>query len=322
MPEKFTNFVSNFLVGAGGLYLQHPLDKIILLQSTWSEHSLKPEGRPYFRKIEKKIAAGEYVGPSEFMQALKGFNYAEAADNLYDFGQINTKKGALILANHSDEGPLNGYGQVAVLSYYFNAFTDREIRWVQGKGSSFVDRIHKHLGKSVNTIYIDNRETDESGYIKDRSFWFVPGRMPERASLEGTRELLQSLRNNEFPGIFPEATQSKSMQKLNPLAAGPIDFAARRDMQIVCVSSSFANDTFNFSMKILDNAKIRQIAATSSTPKQDIVDYAGLTIASGLPPDRQGHYREMLELRKMLEQRETTESFPVFSSAEHIKVKI
>lgn len=277
------SFIANAAVEGAGIVLQFG-----------KGHGLKPEGKPHLREFLKNVKQGKSQHPAEVVRMLAGFEYH--VEDLYGLSEINLEKGALILANHSKEGPIMGYGQVAVLNYHFDALTDRHIRWTQGKGSMVADMVHHQLEQSMDTIYVDNSEVDEAGYVKDWTLWVTPGKLPRRKSIEGTLKLFRALGDGGIVGVFPEGDHNDSLIKATPLAGHVIEFAARRGIPIICISTRFSNDRFSFSLHDpLSANKIKELAALGEDGRQAIADYAMTVIASGIPEDRQGYYRDKVK---------------------------
>lgn len=281
MNEKPPSLVIDLAVESTVFYLQ--LGK---------GHGIKPEGKPHLRKFVKNVEQGKPQEPAEVVKMLAGFEYQ--VEDLNGLSELNLDKGALILANHSTEGPLTGYGQVFALNYLFDKLTGRQIRWTQGKGSMVTDMVHRQTELSMDTIYVDNGKADDAGYVRNWKFWVIPGQLPQRKSLKGTLKLYRALGNGEIAGVFPEGNPGDNLQKATPLAGHVIEFAARKEIPIVCISTRFSNDRFGFSLHDpLSAEKIREMAL-GVDGHQAVADYAMTIIASGLDESRQGYYKDFV----------------------------
>lgn len=283
MHESFTrSLLVNASVEATGLWLQ--LGK---------GHGLKPEGKPYLREFLENIKQGKPQNPAEIVRMLTGFEYQ--VEDLDGLSRLNLSKGALILANHSTEGPLIGYGQVFALNYHFDRLTGRQIRWTQGKGNMITDRVHHQTKTSMDTIYVDNSEVNSAGYIKDWTFWVTPGKLPRKKDSAGTRKLFTALDDGGIVGIFPEGSPGDNLQEASPLAGHVIKSAAKKGIPIVCISTRFSDDKFGFSLyEPLSAEKIKELAALGEDGNQAIADYAMTIIASGMDESRRGYYKDFV----------------------------
>ena len=98
-------------------------------------NKLKPEGRRHWRNLVHLMATGQNTSMSEHIRILDGYDYSSNINGLENLEQLRYKN-ILILGNHSHLGPLEGFGETILTSYYVRKTTDKEIRWIRGRGKS------------------------------------------------------------------------------------------------------------------------------------------------------------------------------------------
>ncbi len=251
MIERLEHVKTRIQIGAASAYLRH-----------WgTNHNYKPEGKEEWNRFVGKIIDGQPTTPSSEIGVLNGYKYhIEGTDNLRN---IDPQKGLLVIANHSNEGPFRGWGQTFVMHYAVEKVTGKEIVWAQGDAASGSSDT---IRKSVKTIKVN------SG-----------------TGIEGARNILRSLKTDAV-GIFAEGKQERDLQMGDYRAGKIISTAAKNNIPIFCISSSFVNGEIHV---VVDNFELPKIQ--ESADYQALVDAAMIKIASHLPSTRQGYYRKKVE---------------------------
>jgi len=236
-------------------------------------NKLKPEGRKHFKHLFHLIATGQETSLSQHSHILDGYRqHVNGLENLVQFREKNT----LVLSNHSHLGPLEGYGETILTSYYVKKFTDEEIRWIRGHGKSLKENARQLVDKSLGTIP-----------IYDDSFMSL-------------KPIIEAFKNNETIGLYPEGDNSIALRQANPTAGNLVLIALARDIPIICASTWFEHDTFfvRFS-PLLDQEKYKEIQnilngkltrQEKNRMKEKIINYAMAIIASHLPEEKRGYY--------------------------------
>lgn len=240
------------------------------LQYWGKDHQLQPEGKENWERFLWKIENRQITTLSDEIGIVNGFNYyVEGMDNLEN---IDTDRGFLVIANHSNEGPVRGWGQVIVMNHAVKKTTGEEIVWAQGGAASGTSAV---AGESVRTIKVN------SG-----------------SGIGGAKNVLQSLKT-EAVGIFAEGTQERDLQRGDYRTGKIMARAAKHNIPVICIATSYVNGEIYVTADALDSSKIQrleQIQQENVNPYQVIVDYAMTTIASHLPQDRRGYYEDKIPL--------------------------
>lgn len=241
---------------AASAYLQH-----------WGiNHRLKPEGKEHWNSLINKMRKGEPVIASEAIGIVNGFEYHIAG--LERLAEIAPDKGLLIIANHSNEGPVRGWGQVIVMQNAFKEATGREITWAQGNAASGSS---EPVRGSVKTIRVNSGN-----------------------GVGGARNVLQAMRT-ETVGLFAEGTQKRDLQKGLASAGKMVANAARHGIPIFAIATFFRDGKIYVSVDSLDPTEIKELEKIKNEgvdPYQRVIDYAMTAIASHLPTNRRGDYGE------------------------------
>ena len=255
--------------------LQAKVDEFIIRYiQLGKNHGLKPEGKPYLRQFIDDYKRGIPLVFSRYIHMLDGFDYESNISGLDNLEDIKNQP-MLIVANHSNEGPLRGgHGQRLVISYYINRATQKEIRWLHGGDKTTPqDLVRKRLAQRSNTILVRDDDPETSRTL-----------------------IIQAFRNKDIMGINPEGDGSKTLLRGKPEAGRMLWLSTINNYSIVCVATYFEKDTFFLNIAPpLDNEIIKNAAKQSShrnTAFQQIVDCAMHTIAQHLPENRRGYYGE------------------------------
>ncbi|OGH29737.1 MAG: hypothetical protein A3B41_01400 [Candidatus Levybacteria bacterium RIFCSPLOWO2_01_FULL_37_26] len=234
--------------------------------------SLKPEGKPLFDDFVNSIQKGKEIALSEYIDMFLGFDFKSGVNGLENLTALKNKP-ILLAANHVNYGPLGGDWQHAVISYYVKQTTGKEMKWLQGfDPTTTQDFFRERFYKSKNIIPVGDSSPRRAGIL-----------------------LLQAIKNKDSMGFYPEGERTKSLIQAIPDAGGLMLTCATRDIDIVCCSSGYKNDTFFLNFNTLDINQILEMGE-GKKPKpsrlQEIVDYAMSTIAQDLPKNRRGYYGE------------------------------
>ncbi|MEX2007275.1 MAG: hypothetical protein WD992_00695 [Candidatus Levyibacteriota bacterium] len=269
MPVRLESAKREIQTRGASLYLQY-----------WGiDHRLTPSGKEHWNNLLRKFKNRERVNPSTEIGVVDGFDYhVTGVDKLES---LDPEKGFLLISNHSNEGPVRGWGQVFVMSHAVKQATGKDIVWAQGSAASGSSNA---VRESVRTIKVKH-EKNWKKKIRKKLHIKSSGN-----GITGAKNILRSMKT-EAVGIFPEGTQKRDLKKGDSRTGVIIASAARQGIPVVCISTSFTNGEIFVSADILDSSEIQRLESSYENPYQAIVDYTMITIASHLPKNRRGHYR-------------------------------
>ncbi|EKD64552.1 MAG: hypothetical protein ACD_50C00344G0003 [uncultured bacterium] len=237
--------------------------------------TLKPEGKQRFDEFFNDIRAGKRVALSDYIEMFLGYDFkseikgVENLEYLYD-------QPILVVANHTNMGPMRGEWQHATISYYVKQATGKEIRWLHGHDPTTTqDLLREKMHKSINSI---------------------PVRDPDPFRL--ARYLIPAIKNEDSMGLFPEGDGSKYLRKGLPEAGRLIALFSRKDINIISCSSMYQDETFFLTFDSLDKEKIKILQCNDTERDrvgEAIVDYAMAKTAKHLPSNRRGSYKKNFE---------------------------
>lgn len=250
-----------------------------------SNPPLTEEGEREWNELMNDIANLRKTEPSKHAGVNAGYEIHLDEESLAKLDNIDPDKGLIVMANHSDEGPKRGWTQMILINSIFRNKTGKELAWVQGRGYSLMDVVHKALHETVKSAYVDNRQEDEDEQIRSRGFWLIPGSLPEEKSTAGTRSLVKGLLKGHPHAVFPEGSQGTVLQKGKTTAGHLALISAEKDIQIICASIAYHDGQFNVVINKIDPEIIKGLESDEARIKH-IME----VIASGLPEDRRGPY--------------------------------
>jgi len=234
---------------------------------------LKPEGRRHYGELTHIISSGLGTNLSEHIRVLDGYDYTSNIHGLENLRGL-ANKNILLLSNHSHLGPLEGFGETLLASYYVQETTRKEIRWIRGRGKSLKENARQLADKSLGTIPVYDK------------------------SPESLKAILEAFEKKETVGVYPEGNNSIVLRE-GELTAGNLVLAAiRRNIPIISSSMLFRDDKFfaAFDMPFTEQQlhKIKNIKNQTSEEREDLkrktIDYVMATIARNLPCEKRGHY--------------------------------
>ena len=240
-------------------------------------NKLKPEGKKHYWNLFHLIATGQQTSLDRHIQILSGYDYTFHINGL---GNLEALRGQniLLLGNHSHLGPIEGYGETILTSYYVKKFTDEEVRWIRGRGKSLKENARQLVDKSLDTIPIYDD------------------------SIGSLRSIFEAFRKHETIGLYPEGDNSIALRQAIPTAGSLVLVAIKRDIPVICASTYFQDKTFfaNF-VPLLDQQKYQEIQnilngkltrQEKNKMKENIINYAMSIIARSLPVNRRGYYQD------------------------------
>jgi hypothetical protein len=246
---------------------------------------LTEEGERAWNELMNDIANLRKTEPSKHADVNTGYEIHIDEKSLANLDNIDPNRGLIVMANHSSEGPKRGWTQMILINSLFREATGEELIWVQGYGYSCMNIVHKALGETVGSAYVDNRKEEGDKQIRGKKFWFVPGKLPEQRSPKGTISLLRGLLKGSPYALFPEGDQGKILKEGNPTAGHLALTAAEKNIQIVCASISYRDKKFSVVINNIDPETIKGLKSDEARIKH-IME----VMASGLPEDRRGPY--------------------------------
>lgn len=253
-------------------WAERKLDEMVLRSVQFGKNrGLKKEGKPHFDKLISDYKRGEQILFSRYIHILDGFDFESNISGLNNLEEAKNRS-ILIVANHSNEGPLRGHGQRLVINHNVNQITQKELRWLHGLDKTTPERFTRiRFANQSNTIPV--RDGDP------------------KASFNLIR---QALRDKDAIGINPEGDGSIILLQAKPKAGQMLWLSAINNYAIVCVATYFEKDAFFLSVAPpLDSQRILNAAKQSNdkvSTFQEIADYAMRTIAQHLPENRRGYY--------------------------------
>ena len=239
----------------------------------WFRMGLKPEGKPYYDDFIAKLQKGERVFLSNYANMFLGFDQESGIKGLENLQGLEDKP-ILVIANHTNSGPIAGGWKNVILSYHIQKTARNEIRLMHGfDPTARHDLFRERLYKSINSVPI--RDPD-----------------PSRAGLS----LRQAINNRDSMCLYPEGgfgSRDHNLRQGASEAGRLIKMCDGRDYAIVTASMRFKNDTFFAGFDRIGTEEIAGIdGADKNTLGQNVVDYAMRRIAQHLPPDYQGYYKK------------------------------
>lgn len=242
---------------------------------------LKPEGRKHYRKLARLIAAGQKTGLSEHIEILSGYDYKSSIKGIESLQPLENRN-ILVLGNHSHLGPLEGYGETLLTSYYIRQDTGKEIRWVRGRGKSLKENARQLVDRSLDTIPVYDD------------------------SIRSLISIFKAFDANESVGIYPEGDNSITLKQGNPTAGNLAMIAIEKDIPVICASTHFQDDRFFVHFApLLDEKKYKEVSdillnkkltkEEKDIMKEKIINYAMARIAQHLPEEKRGHYSNYQE---------------------------
>lgn len=254
-------------------WAERKLDEMVLRSVQFGKNrGLKKEGKPYFDKLIGDYKRGEQILFSRYIHILDGFDFESNISGLNNLGEAKNRP-LLIVANHSNAGPLRGHGQRIVINHYVNEITQKEVRWLHGLDKTTLEQFtRQRFAKQSNTIPVRDDDPKTSFQL-----------------------IRQALRDKDAIGINPEGDGNKTLLRAVPTSARMIILAAINNYNITCVATDFRNDTFFMAVDSpLDNKRLRE-ARKISKPNEDkfhqlLADYAMARIAQYLPEEKRGYY--------------------------------
>ena len=228
-------------------------------------------GKAFFSVMIDKVKNGELTPFSEYFGVLGGFKFSIEGLNFL----VSLKgKNALFLENHTTNGPVRGgHWKLFATNYVVKQITGKEIRWTFGQDKTTpIESFRGPATKSINAIPVR-----------------------EGNGTEGIRLMLKAFEDQESVGLYPEGNGRKELTKGDPRAGGIILLAARRNIPIIATAAWFEKGTCHLKFIPLNNEHIKNLAsipANKDTNRRDIVDYAMIKIATNLPFQLRGYYKD------------------------------
>lgn len=233
---------------------------------------LSPAGQEVSNDFFNSVKKDEKVSLAECIGVLDTYGLEEEGlDALEDL----KGKSFLLLSNHSNEGPLRGFGNTIFVSNVIKRLTGKEPRWAHGQDKSTLSDIaRKKLNNSLNTILV----REKSGY-------------------KGASNIVESFRNEDIIGIYPEGDSGNNLKRANAKAGHFIYYATRKGIPIICAAADFrAQSKFFVTFLRLDGQKVLDLYNSTldkHEARQMIADYAMNEIASHLPKEKRGYYSQI-----------------------------
>lgn len=249
-------------------------------------NKLKPEGKKHHWNLFHLIATGQKTSLDQHIQILSGYDYTSQINGLENLGALRGQN-ILLLGNHSHLGPIEGYGETILTSYYVKKYTDEEVRWIRGRGKSLKENARQLVDKSIGTIPI----------YDDR--------------IMSLKAILEAFRDNETVGLYPEGENSITLKPGNPTAGKLVMIAIEKDIPVILASTHFQDNTFfaNFA-PLFDEEKNKQIQnifkkltrQEENEMKGNLVNYTMARIARHLPEHKRGYYRNFQDVISRFEE--------------------
>lgn len=232
---------------------------------------LKPEGKPRFDDFVNSVQKGKKISLSDYIDMFIGFDFKSGIRGLENLVSLKGKP-ILLVANHTNNGPMRGGWQHVSINYYVKEATGKEIRWLHGfDPTTAQDLFRERLYSSINSIPV--RDTD-----------------PNR-----TLSLLrQAIREKDSMGLYPEGDGSRNLRRALPEAGRLTAMCARNGINIVSCSARFQSDAFFLTFDTLDSKDVERSAQEGSdryAKWQNTADYTMRNIAQYLPENRRGCYK-------------------------------
>lgn len=241
---------------------------------------LKPEGKPRYDDFINSLQKGEQIALSNYIEMFLGFDFKSGIKGLENLILLKDKS-ILLVANHVNNGPMKAGWQHAAISYYVKHTTGKEMRWLHGfDPTTAQDLFRERLHKSINSIPIRDNDPTRGLPLLRRAIGI------DKASI----------------GLYPEGDGSKTLLRGLPKAGQMILLSALNKYNIVCAATEFKNDAFFLTFDPpLDNQRIKKALDILKDNKgnhdkrveiwQAISDYAMAIIASHLPEEKRGYYK-------------------------------
>lgn len=258
MSKELGRFLERESIDAGAWWL------------TIGDGWLKPEGVKHYYNFIRLIKNNEKTEISEHIRILDGYDYTSKITGLANLEPFKGKN-ALVIGNHSNTGPIGGYGELILTSHYIKQETGKDPKWARGRGNNpLQERMRKRLDQTLGTIPIDE---ENKGAFLFRS----------------------ALKSGKTVGLYAEGGSFRTLHKANPNAGGFMLIAAEMNIPIFCAATWFQNDTFF--LTFTGPLSIEMIKRRGSSlgdkivRRQTIADYAMSTIAQHSPENRRGYYQ-------------------------------
>ena len=246
------------------------------------DSALTPNGLKRYHELISHIKGKHPINLSEYADILDGYDFTSQIQGLEKLEHI--KNGALILSNHTKEGPLKGDSNILATGFHVARKTGREIRWMFGVRSSPNNIARPNVQASLNFILVDGKK----------------GRKKNGANFP-------TIMSRDLVGLYPEGDNDVALRQGKPEAGRVIHLAAKLGVPTICVSVDFNNGIYRLTFNELDNQHIitlrkkgKQKLQSQKNPTrkdrlalaggQEVVNYAMATIALPLPPEKRGYY--------------------------------
>lgn len=199
----------------------------------WFRNELKPEGKPYYDDFIARIQRGEKISLSDYTNMFLGFDQKSGIKGIENLDGLEDKP-TLVMANHTNRGPIGSGWKNVILSYHMEKITGKRMRLMHGSDpNARHDLFRERLHKSIDSILI--RGTDP---------------------LQGALALKQAITNRDNMCLYPEGDGSKYLQRAKPESGRLIRICCVKGYNLVTVSFKFQNDIFFVTFDRIEKGKI------------------------------------------------------------------
>lgn len=262
--------------------------------SPYFEKGLSDKEKRYYQANVENIQAGRYLSISDEIDDVVdheiwfwGAEHLEQLDG----------KAFIVVANHWNNGPLDGNWHPQATSFVVKELLGREMTWVQGPGKEkfhpliektgfhdvvakqFVGRVHKRIAAVNRSIY-----TEEPDVAK---------------------QMHRTLQQGGILGLCPELKQTTSLEKADSRAGDLLFIEARAGIPVIGVASFQVDKDAPLVVAITDVLEPETIRSFGDKfPEEDrgqaVIDFVfGGFIAQQMPENLRGYYKDILQTFKI-----------------------